>query len=112
MARILGSKKPLIVSAEGRRKVALSPQLMEAAQDLAKFMASTDKYGHIAGGSRPAARAKQHGYNYCIISENIATCTASQGAGASRWPANFSKAGRSQQDTGRICSTLRSRRPV
>jgi uncharacterized protein YkwD len=76
MARILSSKKPLIVSAEGCWKVALSPQLMEAAQDFAKFMASTDKYGHIAG-SRPAAWAKQHGYNYCIISENIATSTAS-----------------------------------
>jgi hypothetical protein len=45
---------------------------MEAAQDFANFMASTDQYGHTADGSTPADRAKQHGYNPCIISENIA----------------------------------------
>jgi uncharacterized protein YkwD len=58
--------------AEGLREVESSPQLMEAARDFAQFMASTDKYGHAADGRHPADRAKQHGYDYCIIAENIA----------------------------------------
>ena len=58
--------------AEGLRAFEPSPQLMEAAQEFAQFMASTDQYGHTADGRRPADRAKQHGYDYCIIAENIA----------------------------------------
>jgi uncharacterized protein YkwD len=58
--------------AEGFQEVKPNPQLMEAAQDFAQFMASTDQYGHTADGRTPAERAKQHGYNPCIISENIA----------------------------------------
>lgn len=84
IARILGSKEPLVAPAEGRRKVEPSPPLMEAAQDLAKFMASMDQYGHIAGGGHPAARVKQHGYNYCIISENIACRHRSPGCTTER----------------------------
>jgi uncharacterized protein YkwD len=58
--------------AEGLQEVKPNPQLMEAAQDFAQFMASTDRYGHTADGSTPAERAQQHGYNPCILSENIA----------------------------------------
>ena len=58
--------------AEGLEEVKPNPQLMEAAEDFTQFMASTDQYGHTADGSTPAERAKQHGYNPCIISENIA----------------------------------------
>ena len=58
--------------AEGLQEVKPNPQLMEAAQGFAHFMASTDQYGHTADGSTPAERAKLHGYNPCIISENIA----------------------------------------
>ena len=58
--------------AEGLREVKPNPQLMEAAQDFATFMASTGKYGHTADGSSPAERAKQYSYDPCIISENIA----------------------------------------
>jgi hypothetical protein len=36
------------------------------------YMARTDTYGHAAHGNRPSERAKQHGYEYCIVSENIA----------------------------------------
>ena len=42
-------------------------------------MASTDKYGHYADGNRPAERARQHGYRYCMISENIVTVYSSAG---------------------------------
>lgn len=56
----------------GRQKVATDPELREAAQYFANYMARTDAYGHAADGNRPSERAKQHGYEYCIVSENIA----------------------------------------
>jgi uncharacterized protein YkwD len=57
---------------EGRGTLILAPKLDETAQDFAEFMARTDKYGHAADGKQPAARAKQHGYDPCIVAENIA----------------------------------------
>jgi uncharacterized protein YkwD len=57
---------------EGLREVKPNPQLMAAAHDFATFMARTGTYGHSADGRSPAERAKQHGYDPCIISENIA----------------------------------------
>jgi uncharacterized protein YkwD len=56
----------------GRQKVAIDPALREAAQYFANYMARTDTYGHTADGNQPSERAKQHGYEYCIVSENIA----------------------------------------
>jgi hypothetical protein len=35
-------------------------------------MANSGKYGHTADGRQPSERAPAHGYDYCIISENIA----------------------------------------
>lgn len=35
-------------------------------------MAKTGKYGHAADGRKPAERAAAHGYEYCIVRENIA----------------------------------------
>jgi uncharacterized protein YkwD len=58
--------------AEGLRAVKPNPQLTAAARDFADFMAQTGKYGHTADGSRPSTRAKQHGYDHCVIAENIA----------------------------------------
>lgn len=49
-----------------------NPKLNETAQYFADFMARTGKYGHTADGQRPSQRASNHGYAYCIVSENIA----------------------------------------
>jgi uncharacterized protein YkwD len=57
---------------EGHQALNSNPQLAAAARDFADFMAQTGKYGHTADGNRPSARAKQHGYDYCVIAENIA----------------------------------------
>ena len=46
--------------------------LLSAARYFANFMARTDKYGHTADGNEPATRAKNFGYEYCIVAENIA----------------------------------------
>jgi uncharacterized protein YkwD len=65
--------------AEGRPPVEVDPKLAETAQYFADFMARTDKYGHTADGHRPAERAKKHGYDYCLIDENIAYQFSSAG---------------------------------
>jgi uncharacterized protein YkwD len=57
---------------EGRREIKNNRQLSAAALAFARFMAQTDKYGHDADGKQPPDRAKAQGYDYCIISENIA----------------------------------------
>jgi uncharacterized protein YkwD len=57
---------------EGRPPVAPNPQLTAAAQDFAAFMARTGQLSHTADGQTPEARAKAHGYDPCLIAENIA----------------------------------------
>lgn len=56
----------------GRNKVAANAPLTEAARNFARYMAKTGRFGHDADGTVPAARAQKFGYDYCIISENIA----------------------------------------
>jgi uncharacterized protein YkwD len=60
-------------------KLAPNAQLNEAARAFADFMARTGKYGHAADGSQPAERAKRHGYDACIVAENIAYLYSSTG---------------------------------
>lgn len=57
----------------------VNQKLTKTAQYFADFMARTDKYGHHADGNGPAKRAKEHDYDYCIISENIAYQFSSAG---------------------------------
>jgi uncharacterized protein YkwD len=64
---------------EGRSELKENPRLEEAASYFAKFMATTDKYGHEADGKQPADRAKEHGYDFCGIDENIAFVYSSAG---------------------------------
>jgi uncharacterized protein YkwD len=58
---------------EGRPSVAPNPQLTAAAQDFAAFMARTGQLSHTADGQTPEVRAKAHGYDPCLIAENIAS---------------------------------------
>ena len=53
-------------------EVASNAELTSAAEYFANYMAQTNRYSHTADGKRPADRAKEHGYEYCMISENIA----------------------------------------
>lgn len=57
---------------QDRPRLKTSPQLEATARDFAAFMARTDKYGHDADGSHPDDRVKKHGYEYCVVGENIA----------------------------------------
>jgi uncharacterized protein YkwD len=59
--------------------VAPNERLAAAARQFAGYMARTDAFSHDADGSDPSARAVQHGYNYCLVSENIAYEFSSEG---------------------------------
>ena len=52
---------------------ALEPdaKLEAAARYFAEYMARTDRYGHEADGKEPSDRARKHGYDYCLVAENI-----------------------------------------
>ena len=64
---------------EGREHVEINARLTEAARYFAGYMAKTGKFSHEADGSTPDARAKQYGYDRCIVSENIAYQYSSRG---------------------------------
>jgi uncharacterized protein YkwD len=57
---------------ERRPEVKVDAKLTSTARYFADYMASTDEYGHSADGIRAGDRAKRHGYEYCVIAENIA----------------------------------------
>src|SRR5262249_17679704 len=57
---------------EGHQDVKVDAKLADTARYFAEYMARTDEYGHSADGSRAGDRAKKHGYQYCVIAENIA----------------------------------------
>ncbi|HMC16454.1 MAG TPA: CAP domain-containing protein [Albitalea sp.] len=61
--------------------VTLTPnaQLNAAAREFADFVARTDRYSHEADGREPAQRAQAHGYDYCLVAENIAYEYSSEG---------------------------------
>jgi len=59
-------------SRAGVSTVTPEQHLEGAARDFAQFMARTGRYGHEADGRSPAQRVRAQGYDYCIVSENIA----------------------------------------
>ncbi len=59
-----------------RREQGLQPvdpdaKLTAAARYFAQYMARTERYGHEADGTEPADRAMRHGYDYCLVAENL-----------------------------------------
>lgn len=64
-----------------RRLAAVQPNaaLARAAQQFAAYMAGSDRYGHEADGRAPAQRAQALGYDYCLVTENIAFQYSSAG---------------------------------
>ena len=74
---------------EGRPLVAANAELTETARYFAGYMAKEDKYGHTADGNRPADRAKEHGYQYCVVLENIAYAFDSRGFPADELTGTF-----------------------
>jgi uncharacterized protein YkwD len=57
---------------EGRSELTKNDILTRTAGDFADYLARTDKFSHTADGNEPWDRAAAHGYEYCIVLENIA----------------------------------------
>jgi hypothetical protein len=64
---------------QGLKPVEANDELLDAAGYFADYMARTDKYSHTADGKAPSERAVEHGYDYCLVSENIAYVYSSAG---------------------------------
>lgn len=89
VARLLAANTNEFRQREGQRQVVGNAQLSEAALDFARFLSRSDKFGHDADGRRPEERARQHGYDYCIVSENLAYRYNSKGFSADELARNF-----------------------
>jgi uncharacterized protein YkwD len=76
----------------GQKPVKANAKLGEAARYFAGYMGRTDRYGHYADGGRPSDRARKHGYDYCIILENIAYQYRSAGFTTDELAGRFVKA--------------------
>lgn len=76
---------------EGVARLRSNPNLEKTAASFADYMACTDRYGHEADGNRPADRAKKHGYDYCIVAENIAYYYSSAPLSTEELARNFFK---------------------
>jgi uncharacterized protein YkwD len=58
-------------ASEGAGRLTVEPHLARAANDFAHVLARTQNLSHSAGGSDLVARARAHGYDYCLVLENI-----------------------------------------
>ena len=75
--------------AQGAGPTAVSEPLSRAAGYFADYLARTDQMGHTVDGSTPSARARQHGYDFCLVSENIAMQFHSAGFGTEELAQRF-----------------------
>jgi uncharacterized protein YkwD len=57
---------------EGRPTLERDDGLGRIAREFVSFIARTGKYSHEADGSTPSGRARRGGYDFCLISENLA----------------------------------------
>jgi uncharacterized protein YkwD len=89
VAKMIVNRTIVFRQEQGRERVRSDPELTETARYFANYMAEADKYGHTADGNRPAERAEQHGYAYCIILENIAYQYSSAGFAAEELARRF-----------------------
>ena len=64
---------------KGLAPVKPDPSLEKAAREFARFLAKAGKIGHTADGRQPVERATAHGYEHCIVSENLAYLYRSSG---------------------------------
>lgn len=54
------------------RPLETEQRLRDASRYFAGYLAKTGRLDHHADGASPAARAKQRGYEYCVLAENLA----------------------------------------
>lgn len=78
-ARLVVDRTNAFRRSQGLANTARNARLDEVARRFAEFMARSDQYGHEADGRTPAQRAQAHGYDYCVVLENIAFQYSSAG---------------------------------
>jgi hypothetical protein len=78
-ARLVLERTNAFRASQALEPVATSRELAAAANGFARYMANTGNYGHNADGRQPVERAAAQGYDYCIVSENIARVYRSGG---------------------------------
>ena len=78
-ARTIVAQTNAFRRSQGLANTTRNTQLDEVARRFADFMARSDQYGHEADGRTPAQRAQAHGYDYCVVLENIAFQYSSAG---------------------------------
>jgi hypothetical protein len=79
VAMLVARRTSAFRAANGLEGLAVNRALSDAAQHFAEFMARADQYGHDVDGRKPAERARAHGYDHCVIAENIAYRFSSSG---------------------------------
>jgi len=97
---------------QGLEPVSVEPALERAAREFARFMAKTGQYGHAADGRRPPQRATAQGYEYCIVSENIAYRYRSRGYDTPILAREMAEGWKQSPEHARTCSSPPSRRPA
>lgn len=63
----------------GLGAVAPEASLGKAARYFVQHMARTETHSHTADGKEPVERAREHGYDHCIVLENLAFVFSSRG---------------------------------
>lgn len=56
---------------QGLESLTLEARLAATARDFALYLARTDVFEHTADGRHPQDRVRAHGYDYCLVAENI-----------------------------------------
>ena len=69
-------------AAQGRGRLAVDAQLTASAKAFATYLAAHDRLDHDADSRQPGDRARQHGYAWCNVAENIAYEYRSKGFAA------------------------------
>ncbi len=66
-------------AAEGLAPVQRNVALEHAAREFARYLAKSGRFAHEADGRKPADRAKEAGYWFCAVAENLALNLDSRG---------------------------------
>ena len=77
----------------GLQPLELESRLGETARYLSAYMASNGRLDHRADGTTPEARATRHGYDYCVLAENLAYEYNSRGFAAEQLARGFVQGG-------------------
>jgi hypothetical protein len=74
---------------QGLAAVKPEPRLAAAAELFAAYMARSGRYAHDADGRQPAQRAEAAGYDFCIVTENIAYFSSTEPSAAAALARQF-----------------------